>query len=223
MATAVRKTNWFAIWVSVAAVVVLVVVTGIVIAINNSASAPGSEPKGSIVNTEAGSVTFGDGTNTIDTYVDFLCPYCNQFEQSEGPAIKQLVDAGTVKLNVHPVTILDGRSSPSGYSSRAAGAFYAVAVADPDNAYAFMQAMYANQPEEGSAGLSDDQIVQIAKSAGVKMTSDLEKAITSNEYQKYALSKGLPSDATGTPALYVNGKQVNVTMDAKTDITPNLK
>ena len=223
MATAVRKTNWFAIWVSVAAVVVLVVVTGIVIAINNAASAPGAEPKGKIITTSAGAVSFGDGANTIDTYIDFLCPYCHQFEQTEGPTIKQLVDEGKVTLNVHPVTILDDGTTPKGYSSRAAGAFYAVAAADPDNAYAFMQALYASQPQEGSAGLTDEQIVQIAKSAGVNVTSDLEKAITSNAYQKYAQSKGLPSGATGTPTVVVNGKAIQVTFDPQKDITPNLK
>lgn len=225
MATAVRKTNWFAIWVTVAAVVVLVAVTGIVIAINNQASAPGAEPQSKIINTEAGSVSFGDGTNTIDTYVDFLCPFCNQFEQSEGPQIKQLVDAGTATLRVHPVTILDNGTSPSGYSSRAASAFYAVAVADPDNAYAFMQAMYANQPAEQSAGLTDEQIVEIAKNAGVNMTSDLEKAITSNRYQKYAQSKGLPAGATGTPTVVVNDTTVKFgqSFDFSKDIQPLLK
>lgn len=225
MATAVRKTNWFAIWVSIAAVVVLVVVTGIVIAINNAASAPGAEPQGSIIDTDAGAVVFGkdDADNVIETYVDFLCPFCNQFEQSEGATIKGLVDDGTAQLRVHPVTILDNNSSPAGYSSRAASAFFAVAIADPDNAYAFMQAMYANQPEERSAGLTSEQIVQIAKSAGVNVTSELEKAITNDTYQSFAQSKGLPSDATGTPHLVINGKAVSVTMDPATDITGNLK
>jgi protein-disulfide isomerase len=223
MATAVRKTNWFAVWVSVAAVVVLIAVTGVVIAINNAASGPGAEPKGDIINTETGAVSFGKGENTIDTYIDFLCPFCHQFEQAEGAQIKELVDAGTATLNVHPVSILDNNSSPAGYSSRAASAFFAVAAADPDNAYAFMQALYSNQPEEGSAGLTDEQIVQVAKDAGVKMTSDLEKAITSNRYQKFALSRQLPSGATGTPTLVVNGETVPVTMDPAKDITAHLK
>jgi protein-disulfide isomerase len=225
MATAVRKTNWFAIWVSIAAVVVLVAVTGIVIAINNAASAPGAAPQGSIIDTDAGAVVFGDegADNVIETYVDFLCPYCNQFEQAEGEQIKKLVDDGTAVLKVHPVTILDNNTSPAGFSSRASSAFFAVAAADPDNAYAFMQAMYANQPDERSAGLSDEQIVQIAKDAGVNVTSDLEKTITNNTYQSFAQSKGLPADATGTPHLVVNGTAVNVTYDVAADITAHLK
>jgi len=223
MASAVRKTNWFAIWVSVAAVVVLVAVTGIVIAINNAASGPGAEPSGKIVDTAAGAVVFGDGDNTIDTYVDFLCPICNQFEQSEGSTIKQLVDEGKATLKVHPVSILDTRTSPAGYSSRAGGAFLAVAAADPDHAYAYMEALFANQPAEGSAGLTSAQLVDIAKNAGVTMTGDLEKAITSDRYQKFVQAQQLPDGSRGTPTLLVNGTMINVTMNPETDITANLK
>ncbi len=231
MASAVRKTNWFAIWVSIAAVVVLVAVTGVVIAINNAATRqatdPGAAPQGAIIDASNGAVLFGDKSakNTIDTYVDFLCPYCNQFEQSEGPTIKKLVDSGEVALRVHPVTILDNNTSPAGYSSRAASAFYAVAAADPDNAYAFMQAMYQNQPAEQSAGLTSAQIVDVAKNAGVKMTSALEKAITSDTYQKFAQAHGLPADAQGTPTLVINGTTVPVSSDynPQTDIVAHLK
>ena len=112
--------------------------------------------------------------------------------------------------------------SPAG-PFRSASAFFAVAAADPDKAYAFMQALFANQPAEGSAGLTDEQIVDLAKQAGVSMTDDLEKAITSDRYQKYALAQSLPAGATGTPHLEVNGEAVAVTMDPAKDITAHLK
>ncbi|MBN9154999.1 MAG: thioredoxin domain-containing protein [Microbacterium sp.] len=230
MATAVRKTNWFAIWVSVTVVVVIAIIAGLVIWINASATAgntPGAvgtaTPKGSIVNSETGAITFGAGSNTVDTYIDFLCPYCNQFEQSEGPTIKQLIDDGKVTLNVHPVTILDDRSSGTRYSSRAASAMYAVAVADPDNAYAFLEALYAKQPAENTTGLTNNQIVDVAKGAGVNVTADLKDAITSNRYMQFAASHELPSGATGTPTLLVNGSMVGVTMNPQADILARLK
>jgi protein-disulfide isomerase len=230
MATAVRRTNWFAIWVSVAVVVVLVAVTGLVIWMNAMASAnndPGAvgtaTPTSENVDSQTGAITFGSGTNKIDTYIDFMCPYCNQFEQSEGETIKGLVDAGTATLNVHPVTILDKSSQGTRYSSRAASAMYAVAIADPKNAYAFLEAMYANQPQENTTGLTNKQIIDIATKAGVTMTDDLKNAITSNKYMQYASEQELPSGATGTPTLMVNDKLINVTMNPQTDITANLK
>ena len=74
MASTVRKTNWFAIWVSVAAVVVLVAVTAIVIAINNQSSAPGASPQGKIINTDLGAVTFTPAPLAMSTICASVSP-----------------------------------------------------------------------------------------------------------------------------------------------------
>lgn len=222
MAQAARKTNWFAIWVTAGVVVALIVVTLFVVAQNNAATTPGTAPVAANVSDD-GAIVFGSSSeNTIETYIDFLCPYCNQFEQTEGQSIWQLVEEGTATLQVTPVTILDQRTSPAGYSSRASSAMYSVAIHDPDNSYAFMQALFANQPEEGSAGLTDSAIVQIAKDAGVDVTSELENEITSHKYQKFAQNLELPGGSTGTPTLVVNGSLVPITFDFEKDIAPNL-
>lgn len=212
------KTNTFAVWVSVVAVVLLVAVGGLVWWMNSAATAPGEAPQASNIDTETGAITFGEGPDTVDTYIDFMCPYCGQFEEAEGSQIAGLVDSGAITLNVHPVAILDSRSQGTEFSSRAASAMFAVAAADPDNALAFLSAMFANQPEEGTAGLTDEQIIDIATTAGVQMTADLEADITSNRYQKYAQTLSLPEGATGTPTLAVNGELVPVTYDFQADI-----
>ena len=217
------KTNWFAIWVSTAVVVVVAAVIALVVWMNNAATAPGVQPSASNINTETGAITFGTGTNTVDTFVDFMCPYCNQFEQTEGETIQQLVADGTITLNVHPISILDRASQGTQFSSRAASAMFAVAEADPDNAYAFLQAMYQNQPDESTPGLTDEEIVGIARDAGVNVTAELEDAIMSHKFMKFAQSFGLPDGATGTPTLVVNGTLVPVTYNAQTDIVANLR
>ncbi|MDQ4214216.1 DsbA family protein [Microbacterium sp. ASV81] len=223
MAAAKGRTNGFAIGVTAAVVAVLIVLVGVVVFLNNKATDPGEKPVGSHI-TDTGGIVFGDSkTNTVTTYVDFLCPICNQFEQSEGDTIKQQVDSGKSALQVQPVSILDSRTSPAGYSSRAASAMYSVAIHDYKNAYAFMQALYAGQPQEGSAGLTDDQIIDIAKQAGVNVTSDLEKEIKAHKYQKWAQAAQLPQGASGTPTLVINGKQIPVTMNPNADILPHLK
>ncbi len=218
MAAAKGKTNWFAIWISVIAVVAIVVVGGLVVVFNNVASDPGTAPEASNIDASTGAISFGTGEHTVDTYIDFMCPYCNQFEQTEGETIQGLVASGDITLNVYPVAILDRLSQGTEYSSRAASAMYAVAAADPDNAYAFLQALYANQPAENSTGLTDEQLVDLARGAGVNVTSDLENAITSNEYIKFAKSRSLPDGATGTPTLRVNGDLVQITYNPQADI-----
>lgn len=222
MARAPRTTNWFAIWTSVAVVVVIVAIGGIVWWGNAKADDPGALPQSSNIDTDTGAIVFGDGPDVVKTYVDFMCPYCGQFEASEGDTVKQLLADGRITLEVHPVSILDRLSQGTQYSSRSAAAMFAVAKADPANAYAFLQAMFAAQPAESSTGLTDDEIIGIARSAGVDVTSDLESAITSGEYISFAQAQSLPDGATGTPTLIVRDQIVPVTYDPQADLLDRL-
>lgn len=216
------RTNWFAIWTSVAVVAVVAVVVVLVMVMNNRATEPGLAPDSSGVNQETGAIVFGDGPDTVSTWVDFMCPYCGQFEQSEGETITELIEEGRITLELHPVAILDRLSQGTQFSSRAASAMYAVAEADPANAYAFLVAMYENQPAEQTAGLTDEEIVQIAKDAGVDVTPELEAAILDQKFLDFAQSQELPEGATGTPTLAINGTVVPVTFDPQTDIVARL-
>jgi protein-disulfide isomerase len=213
MAAAARKTNWFAIWVSVAVIVVLVVVAGLVVWINNSANAPQDvvTPDSAVVDGETGAIMVGDGENTMATYIDFMCPVCNQFEQVYGEAISGLVDDGTITLNIHPISILDRASQGTEYSTRAANAMYCVAVADGDAAVPFMQSMFANQPAEGTAGLTDEQILAIAGEVGV---TGIDACVNDGEYAGYvtAMTEETPvapgASGVGTPTIAINGEAI---------------
>lgn len=211
MATA-GKTNWFAIWVSVAVLVVLALVIGLVVWMNSSASDPGTPPSGSGVNQETGAVVVGDGEQTLDTYIDFMCPICGQFEEAYGEEILSLVDDGTITLNIHPISILDRYSQGTAYSTRAANAMYCVAEADPDAAVPFMQALFANQPEEGSTGLTDDEILGFASGVGV---DGIDDCVTEGQYEKFVAAKTEEApvqpgaSGVGTPTLVVNGEVIS--------------
>lgn len=216
------KTNWFAIWTSVAVVAVVVVLVAVVMAMNNAATTPGTAPQASAIDEETGAIAFGDGPDTVTTWVDFMCPACNRFEQLEGDTIADLVADGRITLEIQPVSILDRFSQGTEFSSRAAAAMYAVAEGDPDNAYAFFVAMFENQPAEQTPGLTDEQIVQVARDAGVEVTAELEDAIISQKFLDFAKSQQLPDGSTGTPTLAVNGELVQVTGDPQVDIVDRL-
>src|SRR3954471_1560201 len=118
MAGQPRKVNWFAIWVSIGVVVALVVVAGIVVVLNNQATGgggTGETPKASNINSDTGAILVGTGDSTMDTYIDFMCPICTQFEQAYGEAIQGLVGDGTITLGIHPIAILDDKSQGTEY------------------------------------------------------------------------------------------------------------
>ncbi len=224
MAATARKTNWFAIWVSVAVVVVLVGVGALVVWMNNSASTPDPvvTPDSAVINPDTGAIAVGDGDQSMDTYIDFMCPVCNQFEQAYGEAIQGLVTDGTITLNIHPISILDRASQGTEYSTRAANAMYCVAAADGTAAVPFMQAMFANQPEEGSTGLTNDQILSIAELSGV---TGIDACVNDGEYSGFvtAMTEKTPvapgASGIGTPTIAINGEVIaNSTLPAPAEL-----
>lgn len=104
---------------------------------------------------------------TIDVYEDFLCPVCGAFEHQDGEAMRQAVVASKLRIRYHMINLLDDRSNPPGYSTRAASAALAVAAADPGAFASFHDSLYADQPGEGSAGYDVNQLEQLATDLGV--------------------------------------------------------
>ena len=220
-----RKVNWFAIWISIGVVVALVVVAALVIWMNSSTTTPGEAPQAANIDAETGAIAVGDGPNQLDTYIDFMCPICNQFEQIYGETIQGLVDDGSVTLNIHPISILDRASQGTEYSTRAANAMYCVAVEDAEASVPFMQAMYENQPAEGTSGLTDDEILAIASGVGV---TGIDACVNDGRYAKYVadMTEKTPvkpgAAGIGTPTVLLNGEFVDLTGDPQADLVDAL-
>ena len=66
-------------------------------------------------------IVIGDGPVRVDVFIDFLCPYCRQFELSSAPALAGLVADQLASLAYHPMNFLD-QASTTNYSTRAAAA-----------------------------------------------------------------------------------------------------
>jgi protein-disulfide isomerase len=183
---------------------------------------PALEPKATPVASkpdETGTVA------SIRVYLDYLCPFCGQFEKTNGDQIKKWVDSGAATVEIHPISLLTSKSAGTQYSLRAANAAACVANYAPEDFYAVNQELFKNQPEEGSAGLDDKQIKKLVKSAGV--TTDVSKinsCIDGTDFKSWALdatdraltgplpNTNVPS-VTGTPTVLVNGKQYQGSLD----------
>ena len=154
----------------------------------------------------------------IVTYIDYLCPFCGQFEQTNSESIRAMIEEGAATLEVHPIAILTNKSAGTQYSLRAANAAACVADNSPESFLDFHDLMFQNQPEEGSEGLSNDEIAELAKQAGVSSFSTIEKCIDDKQFHTWvqdatnqALTQPVPNSdlasITGTPTVLVNGKQ----------------
>jgi protein-disulfide isomerase len=179
-------------------------------AVPTEATAPDAEP----VPTDVSALT---DTVNIAVYLDYLCPYCNQFEATNAEQLNSWLAAGNVTLEVHPISILDQGSNGTKYSTRAANAASCVANYQPDIFLDVNAALFANQPAEGTSGLTDAELVSLVETAGVTDEA-VATCITDQEFSDWvgtatdrALNEPLPNSSleklTGTPTVIVQGEQ----------------
>ena len=205
MAAAKSNTNWFVIGVSAAVVVVLAVLAFVVVSLNNQATAPGVAPVSDSIDEKTGAISFGNGDDQVDVFVDFICPACNAFESKFGEQLQAGAADGDITLNIHPVSILDRLSQNTEYSTRAASAMYCVAETAPDVALDFFNALYANQPAENSTGLSDDELAAIADQVGAGAAAD---CIADGTYMDFVGDQTNANDIRSTPTVEINGTRL---------------
>jgi protein-disulfide isomerase len=193
---------------AVIAGVVLVAVTGTGIGVQAARTSGADGPSPQAVSVTDG-VTVGRSSArlTIEIYEDPQCPACRQFEQEAGAAVADWVEAGTAKVNYHVIAFLDGASTTR-YSSRAANAMYCAADAGVFQRY--HELLFANQPAEGSAGLTYDQLVQLGRQAGATGAT-FETCVRNRPYADFVarISEQASRDGIlGTPTVLVDGRPV---------------
>ena len=152
-------------------------------------------------------IVVGRGPVTVDAYIDFLCPFCREFELSAGPTLNGLVAGGQISLVYHPMSFLDAASTTR-YSSRAAAA--SGCAADGGKFAEYAHALFASQPPEGGPGLSDDELVKLGASVGLA-GEPFESCVRSGRYldwPSYVTSAATDRGVTGTPTVLVGGVPV---------------
>jgi protein-disulfide isomerase len=159
-------------------------------------------------NTNAAStgVVTGSGPVTVDEYIDFLCPHCKAFHDQSGPTIAKLADAKKITLVTHPVAYLDAASTNQ-YSTRSSAA--SGCAADGGKFTQYADVLFANQPAEGTAGPSDDQLIAFGSQVG--LGEPFATCVKDKRYvnwAKHVSTEAGKAGVTGTPTVMVNGKPV---------------
>lgn len=200
--------------VSAVVLVVLALIFGIGYAVQSSRDTTGAaatSPSG-VVGTYAIPAGNASAPVTVEIYEDFMCPICGEFEAATRQWLGQYVDQGKVYVNYRVISILDRASNGTEYSTRSANA--AAAVLDTAGPVAFKKfhdLLYQNQPQEGSNGLSDQQLVDFAVQAGAPRdkVSKLVKDRAFEQWVKNATDAASKrAGFQGTPAVYVDGTQI---------------
>lgn len=160
-----------------------------------------------------GYLSVGAGNQVVDLYFDPMCPYCAQFEEANGEHLADLVADGSITLRLHALTFLDTASLGTEYSTRAASALTCEATLNPDSTLDYLAALYAQQPAEGTEGLSDSELASLSNGG-----ASIADCIDDGEYQLWAQQNtenalngpipgsDLPS-IQGTPTVLVDGEQ----------------
>lgn len=195
----------------VVAVLAIVLVLGYVVQTGQDTSTgAGSAPSG-VVGRYAVPAGPPDAPVKIAVYEDFMCPFCGQFEAASRSTLERHIEAGDVQVQYHVLNFLD-RSSSTKYSTRAANALAVVLdTSGPAVAKKFHDLLFEHQPSEGSAGLSDAQLVDFAVRAGAT-ASDVRSGIDDLRYQQWVdnvTDRASKDGVTGTPTVRVDGKTVD--------------
>lgn len=207
-----RRTRAIVVGSVVVAMLLIVVVLTYVLSRSDSTGQDAGAPAGVV---DGYSVPMGpdDAAVKVNVYEDFMCPYCGLFEEISSERFKEYAESGDVQVRYHVVSFLD-RASTDDYSTRAANALYVVLdEAGPETAVDFHDALFANQPAEGGAGISDEQMIELAVEAGADEEA-IRGPIEDRKFEQFVInstSEWSERGFTGTPAVAVDGETIEFT------------
>lgn len=152
-----------------------------------------------------------DAPDQVVIYEDFLCPACGALEAEVSAPLAAAVDEGGVSVEYRPVEIL-GRYGD--YSMRSANAFAVVLdTSGPEAAREFHDLLFDNQPSESGPFPEDDELVELAVTAGAD-EADVRPGIEDLAFEQWvvnATDQASQDGLRGTPTVMINGETVEST------------
>jgi protein-disulfide isomerase len=161
------------------------------------------------VNGSAVEVGKADAKVTMDLWVDYSCPHCQEFEADSNDVITQKVASGELKVNYHNIQIV------TAYGTQAGSAAACVATYAPESWWAFNAALYANHSAE-TDGWKGAELADFATQQGIT-NGDAQTCITDQRYTSWITdntSAAGQAGVTGTPTLFFNGEQAETVSGA---------
>jgi protein-disulfide isomerase len=154
---------------------------------------------------------------TLDLWGDFRCSACFNFTAVQEPQlIQNYASTGKAKLVWHDLLTIDSLQAGVTESRDAANA--ALCAADQGKFWTLHDWLFANQSADESPGaFTQDRLLTIGKDAGLdtaKYDPCVQQGTHLSEIQKEQTSQ--PAGIGGTPAIFVNSKQIEGPVDPNT-------
>ncbi len=202
--------------ISVAIVAVVVVLIGVGgWAIKNAADENASETE--VVtprNTTENGIDYPAATKAaanaplVETYEDFLCSHCGDFEASTGAYLRQKADAGEISLRFNPMTIMDGEAEEGPAHDVMNSAICTVDTQGPESFWKMHTALFGQKYYAGTAPPASADLLKIAEGLGVTGLDSCVKTSKFVPWLNKAREAAQERGVTGTPTIFVDGKKI---------------
>jgi protein-disulfide isomerase len=148
----------------------------------------------------------------LETWEDFQCPICGEFERQSGAAVAKLAADGVVRLVVRPATFIDLSYPASDSSSARAVSAWGCAI-DAGVGQDYRSIVFANQPVKEGTGYTDTQLVDFGTQAGLTgaAAATFSSCVSAHTYLGWAVNSQQAfrdSGVPGTPYLALNGTEL---------------
>lgn len=232
---------------------VLILVFGSAKNLPAEAEATSTVPKNGPTAVTTGGVIFGPGmlpldanslqassnsTTEIVVYVDYRCPHCMVFEQTNSRLLEEAVASGSATVEVRPLTFMDRYSAGTDYSSRAANMLMCAVEYQPDSAWLLHNVLLnpSVQPSGEGPGHDDATLVEMAEAATGGADSQLTNCIKDqthvnfvqdvNEWTFLNPAIGAVDESfrvQGTPLVLINGIVYDGAIDNEAELKSYLQ
>lgn len=146
--------------------------------------------------------------HTLQVLLDFRCPYCKIFADTQGAELRQRAEAGTLAVQIAPRPMLDSML-PGDYSLHTAAAYTAAFAQDPQLAWDAEKTLFERQVAEDADAPDMDTILGWLTPLG--LSEDSAEAARSGSYDSWltdTVEKHWRGLDLGTPTLFLDGTEV---------------
>lgn len=137
-------------------------------------------------------------------YSDFQCPFCGRFARETKPdLVRDYVDKGILRIEWRNFPVFGAESDQAARAGWAAG--------QQNRFWQFHDEAYAEPRRRNAGDFSEDNLLAMARKAGVKDLARFEKDMASEAAHQAVTrdsEEGYDIGVTSTPAFLINGRPV---------------